>query len=147
MLARLKRASRRSIALIWAMAALFALAPGMSMALAHPVGAFSRSFMHVHAGDEPGHMHHGHYHHHHLGNDHHDGADHHHHDGTDNGFDQDNGNQRLHVHHDASCPSLVMPTVYGDALEHHPSDRIAILKVEPMQGAPPDRLFRPPIPV
>ena len=65
MLARLKRASRRSIAFVWAMSAMFAMAPALSMALASPVGAFSRSFIHVHADDEPGHVHHGHHHHHH----------------------------------------------------------------------------------
>ena len=60
MLTRMKRASRRSIALIWAMVGLFALAPALSMAFAAPVGAFSRSLVHTHADDEPGHGHHHH---------------------------------------------------------------------------------------
>ena len=57
----------------------------------------------------------------------------------------DQGQQRLHVHYDACCPSVVVPTQSGSALPHRLSDRIAILRVEPMQGAPPGRLLRPPI--
>jgi hypothetical protein len=144
MLARLKRASRRSIAFVWAMSAMFAMAPALSMSLASPLGAFSRSFIHVHAADEPGHVHHDH-HHHHYDHDH-DGDHGHHHDGgTNDGQDHDRGQQRLHVHYDASCPSVVIPAQNGSALPHRLSGRMAILRVEPMQGAPPGRLLRPPI--
>jgi hypothetical protein len=145
MLARMKRASRRSITLIWAMVVVFAIAPVVSMAFASPVGAFSRSFIHVHAYDEPGHVHHGHHHHHHSDHDH-DG-DHRHHDdgGTNDGHDHDQGKQLLHVHYDACCPSVLIPTQSASALPHRLSGRIAILRVEPMQGAPPGRLLRPPI--
>jgi hypothetical protein len=142
MLAQLKRANRRSIAFVWAMAVIFAIAPALSMALASPVGAFSRSFIHVHADDEPGHVHHGHHHHQHHD---HDDSDHHHHGGTNDGPNPDQGQQRLHVHYDACCPSIVIPSQSGSALPHPLSGRIAILRVEPMQGAPPGQLLRPPI--
>ena len=143
MLARLKRAGRSCVALIWAMAALFALAPAVSMAFAAPVGAFSRVLLHVHGHDEqamcimdititqistrrssPRRRR------------------------TDDGPDHDDqGQHRLHVHHDACCPSVLMPSQSGETRadialagpDHHPP-------VEPMQGAPPDRLLRPPIP-
>lgn len=45
MLARLKSASRRCIVLFWAMAAVFAVAPALSTALASPPGVFSRVFI------------------------------------------------------------------------------------------------------
>ena len=64
MLAQLKRASRRHVALVWAMALVFALAPGISVALAVPAGAFSRFLVHAHAHGDEDHMHHGHHHYH-----------------------------------------------------------------------------------
>lgn len=137
MLARMKRANRRSIALIWAMAAVFAVAPGLSMAFASPVGAFSRFLVHAHADDEPGHVHH---HHHHDG-------DHHHHDDGGTADGQDRDQQLLHVHYDAWCPSVVIPTQGVSTLPYRLADRITIQKVERTQGAPPDRLLRPPIPL
>ena len=81
MLAQLKRANRRSIAFVWAMAVMFAIAPALSMAFASPVGAFSRSFtprcmqtmsqaMFITAITQ-----------HHE----HDDSDHHHHGGTNDG--------------------------------------------------------------
>jgi hypothetical protein len=151
MLTRVKRASRRSIALIWAVVGLFALAPALSMAFAAPVGAFSRSLVHTHADDEPGHDHHGHHHHHSYhhdqGDQHHGDASHHHDDDGNNGGSTDPGQHRLHVHFDACCPSLVLPAQDVTPLQHRPSDRLAILLVEPLQGAPPDDLLRPPIPL
>lgn len=151
MLTQVKRAGRRCIALIWVMAGLFALAPALSMAFAAPVGAFSRSLVHTHADDEAGHDHHGHHHrdsHHHDYGDHDQGdAGHHHDDDGDSGDLADPGQHRMHVHFDACCPSLVLPAQDATALQHRPSDRLAILPVEPMQGAPPDELLRPPIPL
>ena len=145
MLTRLKRASRRRVALIWAVALVFALAPAVSMACASPVGAFSRLLAHAHANDVDGHVHHGHHHHHGHGHDQHDG--HHDHDAAIyDGQPDDQGQQRLHVHYDACCPSAMVPTHGVSRLQHRVADRIAILRVEPMQGAPPDRLLRPPIP-
>ena len=137
MLARLKRASRRCVALIWAMAFVFAVAPVVSMAFASPVGAFSRFLVHAHEHDED-HVHQG-YHHHH--------GHHHHDDATDDGQHDDQGQHRLHIHYDACCPSVLMPAQGVSTLQHRVADRITILPVEPMQGAPPDRLLRPPIPL
>jgi hypothetical protein len=51
----------------------------------------------------------------------------------------------MHVHFDACCPSLVLPAQDVAPLQHRSSDRLAILPVEPMQGAPPDDFLRPPI--
>jgi len=146
MLVRLKGASRRNIALVWAMTLVFALAPGLSMAFAAPVGAFSRFLVHAHADDEPGHVHHGHHHHHHHAG-HQDDGDHHHHDDDGGTSDTQDRGQQSHVHYDACCPSVVMPSQGVSTLRHRLADRITIHKVEPMQGAPPDRLLRPPIPV
>src|SRR5262245_5876407 len=105
MLTRVKRASRRSIALIWAVVGLFALAPALSVACAAPVCVFSRSLVHTHAGDEPGHDHHGHHHHHSHHHDHgdhdHGDANHHHDDDGDSGDSTDPGQHGLHVHFDA----------------------------------------------
>ena len=144
MLTRLKRAGRSRIALIWAMAAVFALAPALSMAYAAPVGAFSRSLVHAHADGDEYHVHDGHHHHH--GHDH-DGQVGHQHDGPgDDGQNDDLGQPRLHVHYDACCPSVLIPAQTPRSLELRTADRIAILPVEPMQGAPPGCLLRPPIP-
>jgi ABC-type Zn2+ transport system substrate-binding protein/surface adhesin len=126
------------------MVGLFALAPALSMALAAPVGAFSRSLVHTHADDEPGHDHHGHHHHHSHQHDH---GDHDHGDAGNGGDLGDPGQHRMHVHFDACCPSLVLPAQDATPVQRRPSDRLAILPVEPMQGAPPDDLLRPPIPL
>jgi len=128
------------------MATVFALAPAVSMALAVPVGAFSRFLVHAHEHGDEDHVHDG-YHHHH-GHDQ-DGHDSHHHDdgADDDGQNDDPGQPRLHVHCDACCPSVLIPFQTPSTLQHRAADRIAILPVEPMQGAPPDRLLRPPIPL
>ena len=149
MLAQLKRASRRYVALVWAMAVVFALAPGISVALAVPAGAFSRLLVHAHAHGDDDHMHHGHHHyhghHHHHGHHQHDhDGQHHHDDATDDGTG-DHGQQRLHVHHDASCPSVLMPEPIASLL-HRIADPVTILSVDAKQGAPPGRLLRSPIP-
>jgi hypothetical protein len=151
MLVGLRKASARTVALIWAMVGLFALAPALSMAFATPVGAFSRSLVHSHADDEPGHNHHGHHHHHSShhhdhGDDDHGDAGHHHEDDGNRGGSADPGQHGTHVHFEACCPSILLP-VQDATARHRPSDRMVILPVEPMQGAPPDRLLRPPISV
>ena len=71
---------------------------------------------------------------------------HHHEDDGNSGDSADPGQHRMHVHFDACCPSIVLPAQDAPA-QRRPSDRMAILPVEPMQGAPPDHLLRPPIPV
>lgn len=145
MLARLKKASRRCAALIWATAFVFALAPVISMAYAAPAGAFARVLLHVHEPDEAGHVHHGHYHDNHA----HDqqGGHHHYDDGTDVGSDDDPGQPRLHVHYDACCPSILIPVLSPATFAYRVADPVTAAPVQPMHGAPPDRLLRPPIPL
>jgi hypothetical protein len=146
MLARLKRASRRCGALVWVMAVVFAAAPVISTAHGAPVGTFSRPLIHAHAhahGDE-GHIHRGHGRHHYGHHHHHDHDGHHHHDdAADDGTD-DPAQDRLHVHYDASCPSVAIAAPMASLL-HRVADRVVIAPVEAKQGAPPDRLLRPPI--
>jgi hypothetical protein len=125
---------------------MFAIAPAVSMALAAPVGAFSRFLIHAHEHGDEDHVHHGHHHHHAAHHEEHDG--HHHNDGAiDDGQHDDQGQHRLHVHYDASCPSVLVPILTADTLEQRSSGWMSLLPVAPMQGAPPDRLLRPPIPL
>jgi hypothetical protein len=144
MLAQLKRVSRRHIALVWAMIVVFAVAPLLSLAAAVPAGAFSRLLVHSHDGAELGHVYHGHLHHH--GHEHDDG-DHHHH--ADHGMgdvdEHDQSQPQPHVHYEAGCPSVVLPELDGAVVRHRLRDRVAIRRALPMQGAPPDRMLRPPI--
>jgi hypothetical protein len=148
MLARLKRASRRCIALVWAMMLVFALAPVVSVAYGAPAGVISGFVLHSHEGGDADHIHHGHHHHHHHGHHHDlDGHDHdgHHHDddATDDG-PQDGGQGPLHVHYDASCPTVLTSVPTAEAL-YRLAERITLPHVEAKQGAPPGRLLRPPI--
>jgi hypothetical protein len=139
MLARLKKASRACRALVWALVALFALAPAISMASAAPAGAFSRLFLHVHEHADDGHVHHGHHHR--------DHADHHHDDGGQTRHDgaSGSGQSHLHIHHEACCPSMDIPVAVPGTAQYRLAGRLAIPPVEPMHGAPPGRLLRPPI--
>lgn len=138
MLARLRRAGRRYAALVWGLVLLFAIAPAVSTAFATPVGAFSRVLVHSHEHSDEEHFHHGHHHRH-------DGHHHHHDDATHDGHD-DQGQHGMHVHWDASCPSVLIPAPITATLDHRVADRVTIPPVEPMQSAPPNRLLRPPIP-
>jgi hypothetical protein len=140
MLARLKGASRACRALVWALVVLFALAPAVGMASAAPAGAFSRAFLHIHEHADEGHVHHGHHHEH--GDRHYGDGDHSHHDGA---AGDDPAQSRLHVHHEACCPSMDIPVAAPEAAQYRLAGRLAISPVEPMQGAPPGRLLRPPI--
>ena len=135
MLARLKRASRRYGALIWAMALVFAVAPAISVAFAAPAGAFSHVFIHAHDHDEDGHSHDVHHHH----GDH----QHHHGDATDN-HDDDQGPHRLHLHYDACSPSMLILLMNAGA-QHGLSARFEDQPNVAMRGTAPDRLLRPPI--
>jgi hypothetical protein len=138
MLARLKKGTRACRALVWALVALFALAPAVGMAYAAPAGAFSRLFLHIHVHADDGHVHHGHHHEH--GDHHHDDGDHSHHDDA-----SDPGQSRLHIHHEACCPSMDIPVAAPETAQYRLAGRLAIPPVGPMQGAPPGRLLRPPI--
>jgi hypothetical protein len=143
MLAQLKRASRHGIALIWAMALVFAVAPTLAMAYVTPAGAFSRFLMHAHEHGDEDHVHHGDHHHGHF---HTGDEDHHHHDGVDDGQPDDPGQPRLHVHFDVCCPSVLVPILAVAPLQERGAGRVTAPRVDPLQGAPPDLLLRPPIP-
>ncbi len=152
MLAQLKRTGRRAIVLIWATTLMFAVAPALAMAYAAPGGAFSRLFVHVHAHGDEDHVHHvdhvhdGHHHHHHHGHVHAGEEDHHHHDATDDGRPDDPGQPRLHVHFDACCPSVLVPVQVYAPCNERVAGRVSVPRAEPLQGAPPGLLLRPPIP-
>jgi hypothetical protein len=144
MLARLKRASRRDIALVWAMMLVFVLAPVIGVAHGAPACVPMHFLMHAHADGDVDHVHYGdddHHHRHQTGHDH-DG-DHHHDDMADDGPDG-TGQGPLHVHYDACCATMLMPLpaiVIGYRVAH----RVVLPPVHARQGAPPGRLLRPPI--
>jgi hypothetical protein len=141
MLAQLKRVSRRNIAFVWAMIAVFALAPALSLAAAVPAGAFSRLLVHSHDGAELGQIYLGD-HHQHV----HEHGDGHHHDhGAGDVDEHDQSQPQSHIHYEAGCPSIVVPDVVGTVMRHHLRHRVAIRLASPMRGAPPDQLLRPPI--
>lgn len=145
MLARLKRGSRRFVALIWATVLVFGLAPAASAAFSAPVGAFSRFVVHAHEHGDEGRLHCGHHHHHgHLHGEH--GSQYHDDGVIDGGQVDDQGQHHLHVHYDACCPSVLISVVAASMLERRVADRVTIAPAEQGQGAPPDRLLRPPIP-
>ncbi|KAB2916713.1 MAG: hypothetical protein F9K29_10740 [Hyphomicrobiaceae bacterium] len=144
MLAQLKRASRSCIAFIWAMAVVFAVAPAVSMAYASPVGAFSRPAVHAHEHGDDDHVHHSI--HLHLAYVHPDDADHRHHKSSGDEPQDDEGQPGLHVHHEACCPSVLVPVVTASTVHIRVTDRVTLPRVEPLQGAPRNRLLRPPIP-
>jgi hypothetical protein len=152
MLARLKRASRRCIALVWAMMLAFALAPVVSVAYGAPAGVFSGFLLHSHEDGDVDHVHHGHDHHHHGHHHHHhghDGHEHnhdghqHHDDATDDG-PNDGGLGTPHVHYDASCPSVLTSVPTADVLRRV-AERVTPQPVDAKQGAPPGLPLRPPI--
>ena len=143
MLVRLSRAGRRGAA-IWAMAFAFAFAPTLSFAFSTPAGAYTHVLVHAHDHDHAGHTHHG------------DGDPwHHHSDGSadernhgDTGSSEQPDDQvpnSLHVHHDASCPSLLLPDVAAAKLVYRLVHRLGAARNEFGPGTPPDCLLRPPI--
>jgi hypothetical protein len=125
--------------LVWAVATLLAIMPGVSMALAVPVGAFSRVFMHVHALKD--HAPHEHV----FVHDHGDGHEHEHADHDHGETLGDDGNVVLHVHYDVACPSGLVPVQVEPIVLHRLSARLSV----PAAAEPPDaeqhRLLRPPI--
>jgi hypothetical protein len=147
MLVRLKRASRRCIALVWAMMLVFALAPVVSVAYGAPAGVFSGFLLHSHEDGDVDHVHHGHDHHsHHRDHDghYHDHDGHHHHDDATDDGPKDGGQAPPHVHYDASCPSVLTSIPTAAAL-YRVAERVTLPPVDAKQGAPPGRLLRPPI--
>jgi hypothetical protein len=120
----------------------FAFAPAVCMASAISSGVFTRFLVHAHDHDEPGHAHHGHPDH--YGHNH-GGSSYHHHD-DDGGDEPGNpGQHRLHVHFDICCPSVLIPVVSAPGVELRLLDRLGVVPVRPIEGAPRDRLLRPPI--
>lgn len=133
MLMRIRMTGRRRIALLWAMSLLFAIAPALGMG-AH-AGTFSGIVVHAHDQGEVAHSHHVHDH-----------------DGQERNLgssdvDDGPGQNRLHVHHDASCASMFMlvPMVTAAMLEHRVGDALGMPQTQPIQGSSPDNLLRPPI--
>jgi hypothetical protein len=132
MLMRMRMTGRRHIALLWAMALLFAVAPALGVG-AH-AGALSGIVVHAHDQGEVAHSHHVHDH-----------------DGQDRNLgssdvDDGPGQNRPHVH-DACCASMfmLMPMLAAAMLEHRVGDALGMPPTQPIQGSTPDNLLRPPI--
>jgi len=145
MLVPLKRATGRWANLVWLIAFVFAIAPGISKALATPVGAFAGLVVHAHAHAEPGHVHYGHHHHGHDHGGQAGGLNQHEDDPAENGPAPGHGQPHVHVHYDACCPSVVIPVLDSGTIEHRVTEAFATLTALPTQGELPDNLLRPPI--
>lgn len=143
MLALIRNASRRCIAFVLAMALVFALAPGLSMAYAVPEGAFLSFVVHAHAHGGEDQAHHGH---HHPGHKYSDHDAHHGHDTARDDGAGEEGKDHPHVHYDASLPNVLPTPEPVTSLPRPIAVQIAIPPVEAAQGAPPSGLLRPPIP-
>lgn len=141
MIRQLREAGKRRAVLLWTLALMFAVAPALSLNFAVSAGPFARTIVHSHDhGDEP----HSHHHHHHD----HDHADR----GTidDLGVVQDGqsghgDHSRVHVHHDASCPSIIVPVPVTLALDLPLSASVDQPPTRVLHGSSPSRLLRPPI--
>ena len=139
MILRLARANRRRAPWIWTMAFVFAVAPIHSMGFAAPAGAFSAVVIHAHDGGREDHSHHSH--------DHDQ-------DGTGiqdglgpqgDGGPVHQGKGNLHVHHDACCPSVLVPDPAVDLPEQRLGKAFDRSLTQSLHGASPDSLLRPPI--
>jgi hypothetical protein len=142
MIRRLREAGRRRAVLLWTLALMFAVAPALSMSFAAPTGSFARMIVHSHDhGDAP----HSHHHHHDHDHDHADGGLIDHlgvtHDGPSGHGDHD----RVHVHYDASCPSVIVPVPVSLALDQRLSAAVDPPPTKALHGSSPSRLLRPPI--
>jgi hypothetical protein len=142
MIGRLREAGKRRAVLLWTLALMFAVAPALSLGFAAPAGSFVQTTVHSHGhGGEP-HSHH--YHQHHGDHDHASGmmddlgvA----HDGQSGHHDHD----RVHVHHDASCPSVIVPVPVTLALDQRLGSAVDPRPTKTLHGSSPSRLLRPPI--
>jgi hypothetical protein len=139
MLVGWKTASAKVVAFVWAMTVVFALCPVLSSAILVPVGVFAQGLVHSHEHGDEHHTHYGHHHHHQ-----HDVVDQHHDDDVDSEPDRE-GLLVAHVHVDAGCPCLDLPVLPTGLVNDRAWSRMEPPPVEAMQGAPPDRLLRPPI--
>jgi len=142
MIGRLRQPGKRRAVLLWALALMFAVAPFLSMSFAAPEGSFARPTVHSHDhGDEP----HSHHHHHYGDHEHADGGMI---DDFDVGHDGQSGHgdhDRVHVHHDASCPSIIVPVPVTLALDQRLGAAVDPRPTKTLHGSSPSRLLRPPI--
>ena len=140
MIRRIRKHVKRSGVPTWALVLMFAVAPALSSAFAAPAGSFAQTIIHSHAhGDEP------HSHHHH-----------HDHERADSGIAGDLGlaqdsqsghsdHDRVHVHYDASCPSIMVPTPVSLELDQELGAAVEPRPTRALRGSSPSRLLRPPI--
>ena len=142
MILQLREAGRRRAVLLWTLALLFGIAPGLSMSLAAPVGDFARTVIHSHDHGDAPHSHH-----------------HHEHDHDDvgaatfeglSGFDGSHSSGHdhdpvVHFHHDASCPSVIVPAPAVLVLATRMWSVMAQPVTKTLHGKPPGLLLRPPI--
>lgn len=141
MIGRLRQAGRRRAVLQWTLALVFAVAPALSLGLAAPSGSFVQAVVHSHDhGNAP------HSHHHHSRE--HQRAD----AGANDGIVVDEGGQpghsdgnRVHVHYDACCPSIIVPAPVALTFEERLSAAVVSPPVKMLRGSSPRRLLRPPI--
>ena len=145
MLVLLKRASRGCADLVWLIAFVFAIGPGISKALAAPIGAFTGFVVHAHAHAAHGHVHHGHHHHGHDHGGQVGGVHDHYGNAGEDGQVPDQGQHRVHVHYDVCCPSVLIPVLNSGTIEHRVPEAFTTPAAQLTQGVAPDSLLRPPI--
>jgi hypothetical protein len=143
MIGRLREAGKRRAVLLWTLALMFAVAPALSMSSAAAAGSFTRMIVHSHDhGDAP----HSHHHHHHHGDHDHTGSGMIDHVGTKHDGQSDRGgHDRTHVHHDASCPSIIIPVPVSLTLDQRQGAPVDPPPTKALRGSSPGRLLRPPI--
>ncbi len=137
------------VVLVWAMGAIFAVMPAISVTMATPAGAFSRVFVHIHALDDhdqddgASRMHE-------VAHDHgttHDHWGQHDHDAGHHQPNQDGtgGYGSPHVHYEIASPSGLVPGEAAPVILNRLSSRLRV----PAASEPPDAgthgLLRPPI--
>lgn len=142
MILQLREAGRRRAVLLWTLALLFGIAPGLSTSMAAPIGDFARTVIHSHDhGGEP----HSHHHHHHdhddIGGASFDGLS-----GVDGSHSSGQDHDRVvHFHQDASCPSVIIPAPAVLILATRIGSVMAQPVTKALHGEPPGLLLRPPI--
>lgn len=141
MIGRLRQAGRPRAVLLWTLALIFAVAPVFSVGFAVPSGSFVQTVIHSHDhGDVP-------HSHHRRSHEHQDASA-----GTINGVAVDDcaqsgrgADNRLHVHYDASCPSLILPAPVDMLFEERLGAAVDPPPMKIPRGTSPRRLLRPPI--
>ena len=141
MIGRLREAGKRRAVLLWTLALMFAMAPALSLGFAAPTGVFAQTIVHSHDHGDASHSHH----HHHQ----------HDHDRADSGISDLGAAQdgqpghsdydRVHVHYDASCPSIIVPAPVSLELDQELGATVDPPPTKALRGSSPRRLLRPPI--